>query len=90
MHPCLPQWREEWRDMADKPKVLPTENTVYYVAGESGVPHAVRGELDSFFCYDSLEAAEAAARDYMVNMTVLEVRIKPVSITRKVTEVERL
>lgn len=90
MHPCLPQWREEWRDMTDKVKVLPTESTVYFAVNGGEVRAAMNGELDSWFCHDSLEHAEEAARGHGVEMTILEVKIRPVSITRKVTEVERL
>ena len=76
--------------MADNVRRLPAETVRYFIVDEWAAKDAVNGELDSWYSYDSLEGAEEAARESSVEMTVLEVKIKPVSITRKVTEVERL
>lgn len=76
--------------MTENVKRLPGENTVYYAVEEPDAWTAARGELDSWFCHESLEAAEEVARNYVTGMIVLEVTIKPVSVVRKVAEVERL
>lgn len=90
MHPCLPQWREEWRDMADNVKRLPAENIRYHVVDGMEMDDAMVGELSTPYSYDSLKEAEEAAANLPYEVTILEVKVKPVSVTRKVTEVERL